>query len=197
MHVCWLNKAFCLPLIIFHIIQPYPSSMGNYFIKIINKKLQMILRGKSKVTQPPCFGSFALKRSILGKLLLRPVSFLQCRSWFWMERFRKPWTPQSQPEAQVLLHICFSLNGWRTWREAWKGLWSHGERLGRASKVHKPICCWRWGQKVHSSSSQGSVRRLLCLETLSSSAWNHPVNLQGFILAIEKETISGSAHGLH
>lgn len=135
MHVCWLNKAFCLPLIIFHIIQPYPASMGNYFIKIINKKLQLILRGKSKVTQPPCFGSFALKRSILGKLLLRPVSFLQCRSWFWMGRFRKPWTSQSQPEAQVLLHICFSLNGWRTWREAWKGLWSHGERLGRVSGV--------------------------------------------------------------
>lgn len=141
-YVCLLvERAFSLALIIFHIIQPYPGGMGNYFIKITSEQLQLILRWNDKATQPPCFGSFAFDRSFLGKLLLRPYTSIQCRSWFWMGRFRFPQISQSQPGAQVLLRVWISLNGWRTGGEAWKGLWSLGERSGRACKVLEPICC--------------------------------------------------------
>lgn len=118
---------------------------------------------------------------------MRPHRFVLCRSWFRIERFRKPTLSihSSSPEPGVVLHIWTSLQIFR----------GHGCGIGKASEVIKFIrCCCKWVQK---SYVQEAGRALLWGCSLQKAR----VHLTGitkktfrspFSSPIAKETISGS-----
>lgn len=135
-HVCLLiEHAFCLPLIMFHIIQPYPGGMGNYFIKITRKKLPIMLRGNNKITQPPCFGSSALKKILFRKAAAKAINICSVQKLVLNGEIQKPMNI-TVPARGSGSAVCLFLSKWledmerglegplEPWREAWKGLQS-------------------------------------------------------------------------
>lgn len=161
----WLNLYSVFPSS-YSIFQAYPGGMGNYFIKITSKQLQMMLRGNYKVTQPPCFGSFALKRSFLGKLLLRPFSAETDSEWGDSE------THKHHSPSQELRFCCVfgSLSAW---------LENMERGLEGLPKSLNPSAAAVGEDKRYIQAAARAVLEGFCLETSSSSAWNHPANLQG------------------